>query len=194
MRQPKAASCCNRCASAPVITSERLTLTFRNQPYPIMKRLTFIFLLLFALTARGDLKTWLHGTPPAPSPGPPDAKAATVSFAANVPPDKQILDFMNAFAEAMRIHDGKALKPFLSERYFIEDLPEGHNPADFFMQAMVIVKAPDEIVITGIVSDRETRIAKMEFRSAERGTKERTLKFDAKGKLLSADFFTLKRQ
>jgi hypothetical protein len=32
------------------------------------------------------------------------------------------------------------------------------------------------------------------FRSAERGTKERTFKFDTKGKLLSADFFALKRQ
>lgn len=80
-----------------------------------MKRLTVILLLLFALEARGDLKSWLHGAPPAPSPGPPDAKAATVSFAPNVTPDKQVLDFMNAFAEAMRVHDGKSLKPFLSE-------------------------------------------------------------------------------
>jgi len=159
-----------------------------------MKRLTFIFLLLFAIGAQADLKTWLHGAPPAPSPGPPDAKAATVSFAANVTPDKQILDFMNAFAEAMRIHDGKSLKPLLSESYSIEGLPEEHNAADFFMQAMVKIKAPDEIVITGIASERETRFVKMEFRSTERGTKERTFKFDAKGKLLSADFFALKRQ
>jgi len=34
----------------------------------------------------------------------------------------------------------------------------------------------------------------MEFRSAERGTKERIFKFDAAGKLLRADFFTLQRQ
>src|SRR2546423_7320360 len=159
-----------------------------------MKRLTLIFLLLFAIAARGDLKTWLHGAPPAPSPGPPDAKAAAVSFAANVMPDKQVLDFMNAFAEAMRVHDGKSLKPFLSDSYSIEGLPEEQRAADFFMQAMVKVKAPDEIVIIGIASERETRIAKMEFRSAERGTKERIFKFDATGRLLSADFFTLKRQ
>jgi hypothetical protein len=62
------------------------------------------------------------------------------------------------------------------------------------MQAMVKVKAPDEIVIIAIERDGEVRLAKMEFRSAERGTKERTFKFDANGKLLSADFFTLKRQ
>ncbi|HSV62088.1 MAG TPA: hypothetical protein VLH83_01975 [Chthoniobacterales bacterium] len=161
-----------------------------------MKRLVLILILLSAIGARADLKTWLHGAPPPPpTPGLPDTKAAAVSLGPNVTADKQILDFMNAFAEAMRIHDGKALKPLLSDRYAIDDLPEGHgSPADFFMQAMVKVKAPDEIVITSITPEGEGRIAKMEFRSAERGTKERTFKFDAKGKLLSADFFTLKRQ
>jgi hypothetical protein len=160
-----------------------------------MKRLALILILLSAIGARADLKTWLHGAPPPPTPGPPDAKAATVAFAPNLTPDKQILDFMNAFAEAMRIHDGKALKPLLSDRYAIEDLPEGHgSAADFFMQAMVKVKAPEEIVITAIEREGEARIAKMEFRSTERGTKERMFKFDANGKLLSADFFTLQRQ
>jgi hypothetical protein len=160
-----------------------------------MKRLALILILLSAIGARADLKTWLHGAPPPPTPGPPDAKAATVAFTPNLTPDKQILDFMNAFAEAMRIHDGKALKPLLSDRYAIEDLPEGHgSAADFFMQAMVKVKAPEEIVITAIEREGEARIAKMEFRSTERGTKARMFKFDANGKLLSADFFTLQRQ
>jgi hypothetical protein len=159
-----------------------------------MKRLTLVLVLFSVVAARADLKTWLHGAPPAPSPGPPDAKAAAVSFAPNVSPDKQILDFMNAFAEAMRIHDGKSLKPYLSESYSIEGLPEEHNAAEFFIQAMVKVKAPDEIVVMSVTPEGEARVAKMEFRSAERGTKERTFKFDAKGKLLSADFFTLKRQ
>src|SRR6476469_9237871 len=117
-----------------------------------MKRLIVIFVLLTAVVigARADLKTWLHGTPPAPSPGPPDAKAAAVSFAPNVTADKQVLDFLKAFAEALRVHDGKSLKPFLAEAYSIEGLPEEHDPLDFFMQAMVKVKAPDEIVVTGI--------------------------------------------
>jgi hypothetical protein len=160
-----------------------------------MKRTALILILLSAVLAQADLKTWLHGAPPpSPTPGPPDAKAAAVSFAANVAPDKQVLDFLNAFAEAMRIHDGKSLKPLLSDRYAIEDLPDEHSPVDFFMQAMVKVKAPDEIVVTAIEREGEARLAKMEFRSAERGTKERTFKFDPNGKLLSADFFTLKRQ
>ena len=159
-----------------------------------MKRLALTFILLSAVIAQADLKSWLHGTPPAPTPGPPDAKAATVSFAANVTPDKQVLDFMQTFAEAMRIHDGKSLKPLLSDRYAIEDLPEERSAADFFMQAMVIVKAPEEIVVTAIEREGDVRTAKMEFRSTERGTKERAFKFDANGKLLSANFFTLKRQ
>src|SRR3954463_12466949 len=113
-----------------------------------MKRLIpiLVLLLTIAIGARADLKTWLHGAPPAPSPGPPDAKAAAVSFAPNVTPDKQVLDFMNAFAEGLRIHDGKALKPLLSDAYSIDGMPEEHNAADFFLQAMVKVKAPDEIV------------------------------------------------
>jgi hypothetical protein len=159
-----------------------------------MKRLALTFILLSAVIAQADLKSWLHGTPPAPTPGPPDAKAATVSFAANATPDKQVLDFMQTFAEAMRIHDGKSLKPLLSDRYAIEDLPEDRSAADFFMQAMVIVKAPEEIVVTAIEREGDVRTAKMEFRSTERGTKERTFKFEANGKLLSANFFTLKRQ
>src|SRR3954465_8084974 len=131
-----------------------------------MKRLIVILVLLSVSVcgARADLKTWLHGAPPAPSPGPPDAKAAAVSFAPNVTPDKQILDFMNAFAEAMRVHDGKTLRSFLSESYSIEGLPEEHNAADFFMQAMVKVKAPDEIVIISVTPEGEARIVKMEFR------------------------------
>jgi hypothetical protein len=161
-----------------------------------MKRLVLILILLSVIGARADLKSWLHGAPPpTPTPGPPDAKAATVACAPNVTPDKQILDFMNAFAEAMRIHDGKTLKPLLSQRYAIEDLPDGHgSAADFFLQAMVKLRAPEAIVITGIEREGEARLAKMEFRSAERGTKERTFKFEADGKLLSADFFTLQRR
>lgn len=160
-----------------------------------MKKFALLAFLLTAVAAQADLKTWLHGAPPPPpTPGPPDAKAATIAFAPNVSPDKQILEFMQAFAEAMRVHDGKSLKPRLSNRYEIEDLPDGHSAIDFFMQAMVKVRAPEEIVIMAIEREGEARLARMEFRSAERGTKERTFKFDADGKLLRADFFNLKRQ
>jgi len=158
-----------------------------------MKRLVLILLCLCAVGARADLKTWLHGPQQKPTPGPPDAKAAAVSFAPNVAADKEVLDFMQAFAEALRVHDGKTLKARLSERYAIDDLPDDSDPVDFFMQAMVKVKAPDEIVITAVEREGETRIAKVDFRVAEQETKQRSFKFDSKGKLVSADFFALKR-
>lgn len=155
-----------------------------------MKKLTFILILLSCVGGRADWKTFFHGAPPAATPGPPDAKAAVVSFAPGVAPDPQIMEFTQAFAEAMRIHDGKALKPRLSDKYSIEDMPDEHNAVDFFMQAMVKVKAPDEIVITAIERQGEARVVTMEFRAPDK-TKTRTFKFDPAGKLLSADFFKL---
>ncbi len=141
-----------------------------------------------------DLKSFFHGTPPPAPKLPPDAKAATVSFASGITPDKQILDFMVAFAEAARIHDGASLKPRLSDKYTIEDAPSEDATVDFFMQAMARFKGPEEIVINSVEPDGDVRVAKMEFRSANRPVKLRVFKFDAAGKLLSADFFHLKRQ
>jgi hypothetical protein len=141
-----------------------------------------------------DLKSFFHGTPPPAPKLPPDAKAATVSFAPGIPPDKQIMDFMVAFAEGARIHDGTSLKARLSDKYIIEDMPSEHAAMDFFMQAMARIKGPEEIVINSVEPEGDVRIAKMEFRSASRPIKLRTFKFDAAGKLLSADFFSLQRQ
>jgi hypothetical protein len=146
--------------------------------------------LVSAVTLRADWKSFLHGSPPAATPGPPDAKAANVTFASGVTPDPQIVEFLHAFADAMRIHDGSALKPRLSEKYAIEDMPDEHNAVEFFMQALVKIKAPDEIVVTSIERDGDVRVATMEFRAAER-VKPHTFKFDSAGKLLSADFFKL---
>ncbi|PZR72810.1 MAG: hypothetical protein DLM73_12430 [Chthoniobacterales bacterium] len=157
-----------------------------------MKKIALLLLLLSCTGVSADWKTFFHGTPPAPTPGPPDAKAANVSFAAAVTVDPQIMDFMQAFTEAMRIHDGKPLKPRLSEKYTIEDLPDDMNPVDFFMQAMVKLKAPEEIVINSIEHQGDVRVATMEFRAPER-TKTRIFKFDPTGKLLSSDFFKLQR-
>lgn len=140
-----------------------------------------------------DLKSFFHGTPPPAPKLPPDEKAAIVSFAPGITPDKQIMDFMAAFAEAARIHDGASLKARLSDKYVIEDMPSEHAAADFFMQAMAQIKGPEEIVINSVEREGDGRLAKMEFRSANRPVKPRTFKFDATGKLLSADFFTLQR-
>jgi hypothetical protein len=140
-----------------------------------------------------DLKSFFHGTPPPAPKLPPDAKAATVSFAPGTTPDKQILDFMLAFAEAARVHDGASLKSRLSDKYIVEDMPSEHAAADFFMQAMARITGPEEIVINSVEPQGDVRVAKMEFRSANRPVKLRIFKFDAAGKLLSADFFRLER-
>src|SRR5947209_18478437 len=108
-----------------------------------MKRLILVSLfLLYSLSAQADWKEFFHGKQAAPTPGPPDAKAATVSFAPDVAPDPQVLEFMQAFAEAMRVHDGRSLKPRISENYTIENLPTGHDATDLLMQAMIKLKAP----------------------------------------------------
>jgi hypothetical protein len=157
------------------------------------KILPLALILLSALAAQADLKSWLHGTPPTATPGPPDTKAANVSFAPEVTPDKQIMDFMLAFAEAARVHDGSALKPRLSEKYAIEDLPADQDAKNFFMQAMVKLKSPNEMIVTSIQPQGDVRTAKVEFRAADRPPKIRTFRFDPEGKLLSADFFSLQR-
>jgi hypothetical protein len=157
------------------------------------KILPLAVVLLSTFTAQADLKSWLHGTPVPSTPAPPDATAASVSFASGVAPDKQILDFLVAFAEAVRLHDGAALKQRLSEKYAIEDMPEGQSAVDFFMQAMAKIKAPNEMVVTSVEPAGDLRDAKVEFRSQDRPPKTRTFRFDSAGKLVSADFFSLQR-
>jgi hypothetical protein len=144
-------------------------------------------------TVLADLTSFFHGTRPPAHKSPPDERAAAVSFAPGIAPDKQIMDFMTAFAEAARIHDGGSLKAQLSDKYVIEEMPTEQTAAEFFMQAMSQIKGPEEIVINSIEREGDSRVAKMEFRSTNRPVKLRTFKFDAAGKLLSADFFSLQR-
>jgi hypothetical protein len=157
-----------------------------------MKKLALGLVLLTSVAALADWKSFFHGTQPVATPGPPDAKAASVSFAPTVPADEQITEWMQAFAEAMRVHDGTSLKPRLSDKYSIEDLPDGENAVDFFLQAMVKIKAPDEIVVTSVERQADVRVVTTEFRAPER-SKTRVFRFDPAGKLLSADFFKLER-
>ena len=141
-----------------------------------------------------DFLKSLHGTPPARPPLKPEAKAAAVAFASDVKVDVQILDFLQALAEAIRAHDGKPMLPRLSAKYTIDDLPEGRDPIEFFLLAIGQVKGADEIVAVSIEREGDLRIARAEFRSADNPAKRRVFKFDAAGKLLWSDFFLLKRQ
>ena len=159
-----------------------------------MKRiLPLALVLLCAVSAQADWKSWLHGAPAQQKPLPPDDTAARVSFAQGVAPDEQILDFMRAFAEAVRAHNGTSLKPHVSDKYTIEGLPPEQSPMDFLMQAITIVPGPNELIVNSIEPDGDGRVAKVEFRSSSRPPKTRTFHLDSAGKLLASDFFSLQR-
>ncbi|MGZ4966270.1 MAG: hypothetical protein ACXV97_03770 [Chthoniobacterales bacterium] len=159
-----------------------------------MKKILCLLLLLLSMAAaHAGLKEWIHGSQPAATPGPPEAKVADVSFAAGVATDKTVLDFMVALTEALRVHDGNALKPRLSAKFTIEDLPSDVNAVDLLMQGITRGKAPKEIVITSVETDGDARVAKAEFRSADRPPKMRTFHFDADGKLVTSDLFQVQR-
>ncbi len=159
-----------------------------------MKKILPIILVFFSIAvAQAGLKEWIHGTQPAATPGPPDAKAASVSFAADVAADKPIMDFMLAFAEALRVHEGTALRSRVSDKFTVEGAPEGSNATDFLMQAVIKAKGPNELVITSIQSAGDARVATIEFRSPDRPSKTKTFRFDADGKLIGTDFFALQR-
>jgi hypothetical protein len=136
------------------------------------------------------LKSFFHGAPPPPLP--PEVKAASVAYAPGITPDKQVLDFMLAFAEALRSHDGGPMKSRLSDNYTVENMMGKGSASDFFMQAIGRIQGPEEIVITSVENEGDVRVAKMDFHSKDRPIKQRTFKFDSAGKLLSADFFVIR--
>jgi hypothetical protein len=136
------------------------------------------------------LKSFFHGAPPPPLP--PEGKAASVVYAPGGTPDKQVLDFMLAFAEALRSHDGAPMKSRLSDKYTVENMMGEGSASDFFMQAIGRIQGPEEIVITSVEKEDDVRVVKMDFHSKGRPIKQRTFKFDSAGKLLSADFFIIR--
>lgn len=157
------------------------------------KNLPLLFILFSIISAQAGLKEWIHGTPPPATPGVPEAKAAAVTFSTGVASDKPVLDFMQALAEAYRLHDGTALKPRLAAKFAMEEIPSDLDATDVLMRGIAQTKAPNEIVINSIESASDVRIAKVEFRSADRPPKTRTFRFDAEGKLLSCDLFKAQR-
>jgi hypothetical protein len=159
-----------------------------------MKKILPAIFVLFSITlAQAGLKEWLHGTQPSATPGPPDATAAAVSFAPGIPEQKPIKDFMLAFAEALRVHDGTALKSRVSDKFTVDGAPDGSSPVDFLMQAIIKARSNSEIVITSIEPAGDASVATVEFRATDRPAKTKTFRFDSEGKLVGTDFFTLQR-
>ncbi|MEO8104333.1 MAG: hypothetical protein ABI790_17600 [Betaproteobacteria bacterium] len=138
-----------------------------------------------------DLRSFFHGDPSPPAKAPPPKQLAVVSTAQGVAADAQIEGFLRGFADAIKARDGKALLPRLSEKYTIDDLPSGLKAGDFFLQAIEQITGPNEIVITALESRNNIRTAKIEFRYNADKIKSRTFQFDAAGRLLWSDLFTL---
>ncbi len=138
-----------------------------------------------------DLKSFFHGEPEPPK-APPPKTTADVSTADGIAPDKQIEDFFRAFADAVKAREGNRMRPRLSDKYQIADLPEGHQAPDFFVQAVDRTPGPEAIIIRSIEPKGSARVAKVEMHYPDK-VKVKTFKFDAEGKLLASDLFTLKR-
>lgn len=157
-----------------------------------MKALVVALLFLSPAIVRADLKTLLHGAEAKPSTT-PQAQPATVAYAPGATPDDQITSFMMAFAEAVRTGDGALLRTRLSDKYTIDDLPVDHSAPDLFVHAIGSLSGKlEEVIINSVDRDGEARVAKVDFRSSNRTT-PRIFKFDAAGKLLYTNFFTLRR-
>ncbi len=144
-----------------------------------------------------DLRSFFHGDPPAPPKAPPPKQLATVTSAPGIVADAQIESFMRAFAEAIKAREGKPLLARLSDKYAIDDLPEGRKAGDLLLQAVDTIPGATEIIIKSIERKndmRDIREAKVEFRYNADNIKLKTFRFDAAGKLLWSDMFVLKRQ
>ncbi len=141
-----------------------------------------------------DLRSFLHGNPPALPKAPPPKQLATVSSGPDVVADAQIENFMRAFADAIKARDGKPLLARLSDKYAIDDLPEGRKAGDFLLQAIDSMPGATEIIIKSVERKSDMRIAKVEFKYNADNIKLKTFRFDVAGKLLWSDLFVLKRQ
>lgn len=147
-----------------------------------------------ASTRNVDLRSFFHGDPPAPPKAPPPKQLATVATAPDVIADAQIESFMRAFADAIKAREGKPLLARLSDKYAIDDLPEGRKASDFLLQAIDSMPGGAEIIIKSVERKSDMRIAKVEFKYNADNIKLKTFRFDAAGKLLWSDLFVLKRQ
>ena len=140
-----------------------------------------------------DLKSFIHGETVAPATkAPPPRVTAAVSTAAGVPVDAPVEDFFRALAGALKAREGVRMLPRLAEQFAMADVPEGHQASEFFVMGVNQVPGPTEIVIRSVEAKGVARLAKVEFRYPN-ATKVKTFKFDAAGKLLGSDLFTLKR-
>jgi hypothetical protein len=172
----------------------------------------FVFACLTALPARalqvipggaaqGDApmrlagwQSFFHGDPPPLAKSPPPKQLAVVSTQAGTKPDPQVESFLRLLADAVMARDGAMLLPRVSDKYAIEDLPDDATASDFLLQAIAKMPGPTEMAILSVETTGAARTAKVEFRYGMDKAKLRTFRFDAGGKLLGCDMFSLMRR
>ena len=137
-----------------------------------------------------DLKSFFHGEPATQPKAPPPAVTASVATAPGVAVDPQVEDFLRAFAAAIKARDGAPMTARLAPQYSVPDLPEGFKASDIFVMGIERTPGPEAITIQSVETKGPVRTAKVEIRYANK-TVQKTLRFDAAGKLLASDLFKI---
>ncbi len=157
--------------------------------------------LLFAIGAlaspmpvSADLRSFFHGEPAAPPKAAPPKQLAAVSTAPGVTADAQIESFLRALADALKAREGEPMLARLSDRFSIDDLPDGIKPGKLFVQAVASTPSPTDIVVRSVEKQGNVRNARVELRFGPDKVKQKTFRFDADGKLLWTDWFQIKVQ
>jgi len=114
-----------------------------------------------------------------------------VLFAEGIQTDLDVLAFMTAFAETLRIHDGKPFLPYLAENFTIQGFPGADMPGAFVM-AISMIRDPEEIIITAIDPQPDLTLKiKTGFKYSKR-TAAREFTLSPDHKLISTSLMTLK--
>jgi hypothetical protein len=143
--------------------------------------------------ALADWKSFIHGDPPPFVKAPPPKQLAIVSSLAGTAPDPQVESFMRTLADAVMARDGSLMVPRLSQRYAIDGMPDDAKASEFMVQAIGKMPGPTQIVIRSVEANGAVRTARVEFHYIPERVSVRTFRFDASGKLLSCDLFSLAR-
>jgi hypothetical protein len=171
-----------------------------------MKFLPVVLLLLAPVAAQAipilpplarlplaDLQTFFHGEPAAPPKARQPKATPNVATAPGVAADRQIEDFLRAFANAIKAREGSPMLPRLADNFSMGEMPEGLKAPAMFVMGIEHISAPTDLVVVSLEKKDATRVAKIEFRYPSQ-TKTKSLIFDADGKLLTTDLFAVKLQ
>jgi len=157
-------------------------------------RRALLCLLAFApaVALAFDWRSLLHGKVEMPPKAPPPKHLVEVTSAPGAPRDADVEGFMRALAAALKAREGAPMFARLSDKYTIDALPVGSAAPELFVTAVERIPAPTEIVIQGIERSGGARVAATEFRYGTAPAKVKTFRFDAEGRLISSDLFSIK--